>query len=402
MLELHEGLARARERVRLSQEDVGAAIGVTRVMVSHWETGQRPINDRQLAALARLYGVSLADLIEGADPHAVAGQASRMLLRAQPTSVASPGLEAFERFLDRFADLADLAKSPIRGLTQSPFVHRQPFTDKKDARRKAEEVRGHLGLGAGPIPDVDAICEMLGITIYRAPLGSDLRESPSGAFYNHPRAGFSILVNLDMTPGRRRFTAAHEIAHALFHSDEPFVLSLERNPRETFADEFAGEFLMPSEGIRRYMEDADMGVRVKDAAEVVHIQRYFRVSFPTALVRLRVMKALSADLFDHLRSSVRPVALAQALGYRIDPEEYSQDPELWTVRRFPRRFLRMLSNAVAHNLMSPQTAASFAELALEELLDLIGEPDDSGDPPQDGIAEGVAAEFDEFERSGVI
>ena len=106
---------------------------------------------------------------------------------------------------------------------------------------------------------------MLGITVYRASLGADLTRAPSGAFLNHPQIGFSILVNLDMTPGRRRFTVAHEIAHALFHSLETnSVVSRGTGPRETFADAFAGEFLMPSEGVRRYMEEAGIPPRIED------------------------------------------------------------------------------------------------------------------------------------------
>ena len=83
----------------------------------------------------------------------------------------------FVQFLDRFAELARILDEPIRGLTQSPFVFRPRFSQKDDIRRKAEEVRAHLGLGVGPIPDLDPICETLGVTVYRSPLGSDLNQA---------------------------------------------------------------------------------------------------------------------------------------------------------------------------------------------------------------------------------
>lgn len=97
----------------------------------------------------------------------------------------------------------------------------------------------------GPIFDLDAVCEMLGITIYRATLGADLNKAPSGAFVDHPDVGLSILVNLDM--------------------------------------------------------------------------RYLRVSWPTALERLRQMNAITADTYQNLRHSVRPVSLARSLGYVSTP-----------------------------------------------------------------------------------
>lgn len=395
-------LARARERARYSQDDVGAALGVSRAMVSYWEGGSRRPNDRQLAALARLYGIQPVNLLEGRELERSGGDLAGMLLRADAdmSSEAAPGVQEFIQFLERYDELSHLTQIRIRGLRQSPFVYRPKFAQKDDARRKAEEVRSHLDLGTGPIPDVDAVCEMLGITVYRAPLGSDLTKAPSGAFLNHPEVGFSILVNLDMTPGRRRFTVAHEIAHALFHSEEErFVVSYGKNARETFADEFAGEFLMPSESVRRFLEESDMPPRIEDPVDVIHIQRYFRASFPMALVRLRQMNAITASTYRDLRHTIRPVALAGALGYAIDPEEIRQDAERWRIHRFPRPFLRMLRTAVVEELASPPSAASFAGLSVADLAHILGQPLVG---TEDGSSQEISDEFDEFERTGVV
>ena len=401
MASLHEALARARSRAGYSQDDIGAALGVNRAMVSYWETGSRRPNDRQLAGLARLLGAELIDWVEGRDIEPAEEELARILLRAddEVDPMAAPGLREFLRFLDSYAELSRITKTPIRGLDRSPFVHRPKYSQKDDARRKAEEVRGHLGLGAAPIVDVDTVCEMLGVTVYRAQLGHDLKVAPSGAFLRHPVVGFSILVNLDMTPGRRRFTVMHEVAHALFHSDEtPAIVSRGRNPKETFADEFAGEFLMPSEGVRRFMEEAGMTPRLEDPVDVIHIQRHFRVSFPTALVRLRQMNAIAPKRYQELREEVHPVALAHALGYPTAPEEYEQDPELWRIRRFPRPFLRLLREAVLSGQMSPPTAASFAGMSLPDLTThILGDTTGS----QEELT-GLSTEFHEFEVTGVV
>ena len=400
MAEDHPALARVRERARYSQDDVGAALGVSRTMVSYWEAGTRSPNDRQVAALARLYGVDVADLVEGRDVQPAGADLAGMLLReneVDPRSV--PGVQEFVQFLARFAELSRISGIPIRGLTQSPYVYRSRFTQSGDARRKAEEVRSHLDLGMGPIPDVDAVCEQLGITVYRAPLGADLRSAPSGAFLNHPEVGFSVLVNLDMTPGRRRFTVAHEIAHALFHSsEERWVISQGSNPREAFADAFAGELLMPSEGVRRFLEETGLPPRITAAVDAIHVQRHFLASWPMTLVRLRQMKAVSSDTYSTLRDQVRPVALARSLGYAIEPEEYQQDTERWRIRKFPRPFLRMLRQAVINEVMSPPSAASFAGLALPDLVQILGQPlgNAEDEPPF------LATEFAEFEETGVV
>jgi Zn-dependent peptidase ImmA (M78 family)/transcriptional regulator with XRE-family HTH domain len=398
--DLHLALARARLRASYSQDDVGAALGVSRAMVSYWEAGSRTPNDRQSGALAQLYGVQLIDLIEGSDPEPTGIDLASMLMRAdENVSVeTATGIREFVQFLDRYAELSRLVGSPVSGLSQSPFAFNPRFTQKDDIRRKAEEVRGYLGLGTGPVPDLDPICEMLGITVYRSSLGADLTTAPSGAFLNHPDIGFSILVNLDMTPGRRRFTVAHEIAHALFHSNETnSVVSRGTGTRENLADTFAGEFLMPSEGVRRFIEEAGIPPRIEEAVDIVHIQRYFHVSWPTALVRLRQMNAVTADTFLELRRSINPVSLALSLGYTTHPEEHTQDPQRWRLQRFPRPFLRMLREAVLRDLMSPPTAASFAGLALPEIVQVLGQTTDPGEESVE-----LSREFREYEATGVV
>ena len=401
MAELAEGLRRAREWAQFSQDEVGAALGVSRTMVSYWENGTRTPNDRQVVALAKLYLTDVTALLEGHGRPAPEVDLAGLLLRAEHdlSGATRRAVREFVQFLDRYGELAHDVGAPLRPMRQSPFVHRPRFDQKEDARRKAEEVRGLLGIGVGPIADLDPLCERLGVTVYRASLGGDLRTSPSGAFLNHPDVGFSILVNLDMTPGRRRFTVAHEIAHALFHSnDTNAVLSFGRGPAETFADAFAGEFLMPTEGVRRFIEDSGMPPRITDAADAIHIQRYFNVSWATTVVRLRQMNAVSQSNCEYFRLKVKPLRYAQALGYPIGAEETAQDPSQWRVRRFPRNFLRLLRRAVGESVISVPTAAALADLALPEAALLLRDPGHL----VSSSAEDHETEFAEFETTGVF
>ena len=140
-----------------------------------------------------------------------------------------------------------------------------------------------------------------------------------------------------------------------------------------------------------------MAPRIDEPRDAVRIQRYFRVSWSTALVRLRQMNGISQATYDSFRKSVRPVGLARSLGYTVDPEERNQDPERWRLRHFPRPFLRMLRDAVVKELMSPPTAASFAGIALPEIAKIVGEL-----PTEEEGWALVEAEFDEFEDTGVI
>lgn len=99
-----------------------------------------------------------------------------------------------------------------------------------------------------------------------------------------------------------------------------------------------------------------------------------------------------------MKAAVRPVALARSLGYSIHPEEFAQDAEQWRIQRFPRPFLRMLRQAVLTGLMSPPTAASFAGLAIPDIVQILGQPETGAEP----LSDEVATEFLEFEETGVI
>lgn len=396
-----ENLVRARSERRLAQEDLAHAVGVSRAMVSYWEAGTRTPNDRQVAALSRLLGTSIAVLVgveeEARQPEVVA----EMLMRGADQDLpdgAAPGLREFAEFLDTYAELAETAHFPIRGMRQSPFVSAAGFDSGDDARRKAEEVRSYLRVGLGPIGDIDTLCELLGVTVYRAPLGPDLSSTISGAFYKHPVVGFSLLVNLDMTPGRRRFTVAHELAHALFHSEsEAYVVSTAgKPPLERFADAFAGEFLMPTEGVRRVMEEQGFGPRVEDPVEVVHLQRFFGVSYATALVRLRQAKILTKSRFDEFKD-VQPVLMARSLGFEIAEEEFGPRRDLWRLERFPPRFRRLLRKAVQDEVLSVPTAAAMTRLSIDEITELV-----ATGVAGSGAMEGDRVEFAEYAASGIV
>ncbi len=114
------------------------------------------------------------------------------------------------------------------------------------------------------------------------------------------------------------------------------------------------------------MEEHDLGPRITDPADVVHLQRYFNVSFATALVRLRQARFLTAERYEEFKS-VRPVLFARALGYEVDQEELEHDAEQWRLRRYPPRFLRLLRLAVREQKISIPTGAELVGISIDEM-----------------------------------
>lgn len=376
-------LAEAREARRLSQEAVAHVLGVTRVLISHWERGQRRPSEVILERLAGLYGISLKELLDGA-----AGSPGRDLIEllyrdagSDISPQARSGLQDWLQFLDTYADFISDLNEDFVPLRQSPFFLRRGFAGRDDIRRKAEEVRAAYRLGFGPIGDLPGVLDEAGITVYRTPLGADLQHSLSGAFLNHQRLGMCLVVNVETTPGRQAFTIAHELAHALYHSDDANqVLSPwgRKDEREWFADMWAGEFLLPFEGLRRAIES--LGIKsVTEPEQAVHLQRYFGVSYGLMLLRLSQAHLVDAENYEHL-ASARPLVIAARLGYHVVAEEWHHDANRWRMERFPRRFVRLLLRALRTERVSVGTAASLTGLTIDEIADLITPPWEDTDP----------------------
>jgi Zn-dependent peptidase ImmA (M78 family)/transcriptional regulator with XRE-family HTH domain len=398
--EFGPALVSTRERAGLTQDDIAAALGVSRQVIGYWEQGKRKPRTEQMFQLATLFRTSVAGLLSAAGhaEHAAAVQTAAMLYRRSSVELdetARDGIAGFVAFLDFYADLAGSMRRDVTGMTRSPFLPGEGYGEYAvDAKRKASEVRQYLGLGQGPVADMDSVCDALGIIIYRARLGSDLNSTISGAFYKHPLLGFAILVNLDMTCGRRRFTAAHELAHALLHSGSDAIVVSDTgrrgDQRESYADAFAGEFLMPEEGIRRSLESLGAGPKVEDVEPVIHLHRMFNVSYVTALVRLRQANIITTSALDKLRT-FPPVRTAAALGY---PTEWPPPPHS-VLARYPLKFRSLLRDALAQGAVGRSGTEQALQLTYDQVDELIATA------PVTGAAD-MRQEWDEHAALGAV
>ncbi len=370
-------LAKARERTGLSQEAAAQAVGLNRVVLSYYETGRRQPPLAVLVALARLYGIPLPALLEGTEELPAAPPASEVLYRAAPRTLserAAVGMRRFSELVQAYLELLEELGGEPPGRGTSPFPEAKPRAGRRDAARLAREVRDFLGLGSGPIGDLFRLVDEH-VLVFRLALGSDLSTAPSGLFYNHPRAGFCIVVNSDMTLGRQVFTLAHELAHAFFHSQRADAwISMPGAPvdRERFADLFAGELLVPADALARVIEELEAWEEVADPIVVVHLQRHFGVSYAALLVRLRQEGFISERDYEAL-GRVSPSTLARRLGYPVNPADLG-DYELPPLDRFPDRMLRLVRAAILQRRITRGDAAETLGVSVEDVLLLLERP----------------------------
>lgn len=371
-----QALRAGRARAGLSQETAAEAAGLNRVQLSYYEAGRRQPPLGTAAALARLYGTTVEALVAGAEQTSAAIDVSGVLYRAAPLALgerAHAGLRQIDQYLADYVELADETGLVLPGLGRSPLTAARTVS-AKEAAWAARELRQQLNLGGGPLADPFQLLDA-DVLIWRLPLGEDLAQSPSGLFYNHPRAGFCIAVNSQMTLGRQVFTLAHEFAHAYFHSQTADVIVSmpgADHSREPFADAFAGEFLVPGDALRRVSGQLASVDLLADPVVVVHLQRHFGVSFATMRVRLLQEKLISREAFDAL-ADVSPSRLAEALGYPVHPADLGSF-QLHPLERFPARMLLLARAALERSIITRGDAAEILGTSPEEIRQLLSRP----------------------------
>jgi len=250
--QLGSRLRAARGRRGLSQQAVADALKLPRTAVTNMETGNRAVSTIELAKLADLYAQPAAFFL-GDEPTGVENLAV-VLTRALPEIERTSGIDfAVRRMLDLYEEGTVLRKmlDQIYDQTLPNYAARMTLTGDaiRQGEHVAQEERGRLGLGNAPIGNIAELIASQGV--WTAATG--LPDSLSGLFFNHPSVGGSaILVNARHWPVRKRFSYAHEFAHALLDREETVTLTRRENASqlvEKRANAFAAAFLMPSDGI---------------------------------------------------------------------------------------------------------------------------------------------------------
>lgn len=258
LVALGKKLAAARENAGLSQEQAAKAIGIPRSALSLIETGDRSLNTLELAGLAKLYGRSIAEFFQAAE---AAGTDTDLvaLCRVSEEFASRPELQQTIKALlsvcREGASLEQILKRPVR---KGP-----PAYSLGDPKSQAEAVehglaiaaeeRKRMDLGDAPIPDIAELIACEGIWAASSRLPNEM----SGFFLRDATVGLAVIVNESHPTARKRFSYAHEYAHALFDRDHAVTVTTKQNSKdfiERRANAFAAAFLMPEAGVRELME----------------------------------------------------------------------------------------------------------------------------------------------------
>lgn len=327
-------LRQARENCGLSQEAAAQEIGIPRTALTRVELGERPVSTLELDRLARLYKRPIQEFFREEAPSEE--DVLVALYRLAPT------IGAVQQTKDEVSKCLDLCREGrfLEGVLRSHKmqalpsynypVPSGPWDAISQGSRLADEERRRMGLGLSPIGDIDDLIAEQGIWSATA----ELPDSMSGLFLRHPEVGAAIIVNAGHVPARRRFSFAHEYAHALVDGGRTVSVSSQDNAQELVekrANAFAAAFLMPEEGVREFLAalDKDRGSRdvgavfsiAEDQAlefgsrpksahpitpqDVAFMAHHFGVSYQAAVFRMRSLRILTPTESEGLISPER-------------------------------------------------------------------------------------------------
>lgn len=362
-LDLSRRLRNARVARGLSQQSVAEIVGVPRTAITQIEAGKRSVSTVEVAKMASCYRCPVEFFLSstGADEDILVA-----LHRV------APGLEADSEVRDQVDRCVALCREGVtlESLLGSERRSGPPLRDLREpcstgeavaqAERIADEERLRLNVGHGPLPDISGLIRSQGIWAS----GIDLPDQMSGLFLRHPSIGMAILVNASHPRGRKRFSFAHEYAHALFDRDRTISVSSADNSTdqvEKRANAFAAAFLLPRNGVGEVLQRLGKGFRgslgnlIYDAArdgsveaesrlspraqritykDVATLADRFGVSYQASVYRLRSLRHVSkAECDDLLEREELGREYLRVLGLREEHDEAARAPNRRTRNR---------------------------------------------------------------------
>lgn len=362
-----ERLRLARSMAGLTQEQVGSALEIARTTVTAIERGERQVKPQELVAFAKLYKVSINNLLRDSSVHVdLVAQFRRTLTGPKQGPEAVETIRLLHRLATACAELERRLGRPLSvHLPQEQPIGRGKI--ELQAEDLALEVRSSLGLGIAPIADIVQLLELeLGLRIF---IRRDMPSSISGVFTYHPEIGACMMVNAKHPRTRRAWTLAHELAHLLTDRQGTEVCYLEdsKPPSERFADLFGAAFLMPGAAIRKAFQEAVDSQGKFSLRDLVLLAYRFSVSIEAMFRRLEQLGLFKDGTYE-ARKRLFPKDLERTI---LGDAAVTERVEL------PPRLSLLAVEAHARELLSEEQIAdmlSLDRLEVRELLDAL-EPD---------------------------
>jgi len=260
---LSDNLRFFRVKEGLSQQQLADKIGVSKMLISYYESGKRMVNSSTLLKLCDVFGILPAQLL--LDQEAGVSVSFRSFRKGR---ISSKKEESIKGEVDRYLQKLFLVERLLGGhvLPDAPIIEKKEHVCVKQS---ALYVRTYLKAAEkGPLGSLVDILENNGFIVVILPFEDTSFSGLNGIVNNRP----FVVVNKNISNERKRFTLAHELVHILVSvSDENTV------------DAIAGELLLPSADIIRELGPKRMNI----VSDLSLLQKEYSVSYSMIAYRAK-------------------------------------------------------------------------------------------------------------------
>ena len=238
-----------REQFELSLEELSRGTGISATFLDALERGQTPPNGDQVLILADFFRCDFKFFIS--NERLTPFEQTEKLFRRHGEDLSAHDRWAIQEFLF-LSEVEAFLQVSLGKTTDTDFKFQKKGSYLKgQATEAAANLRRFLGYSETTVSeDIYNDLRRLGLHVFRRRLDN---SAISGLFVKHPVAGKCILVNYSEDVYRQRFTAAHELAHAILDEDDEAIISFknDKKPREVRANTFASRFLLPPNKLKK-------------------------------------------------------------------------------------------------------------------------------------------------------
>ncbi len=264
-------LTLARERRGLSKRKLAESIGVSDRAVTAYEGGEYPPEDASLAKICGALGFP-PSFFTGADN----------LFQPQPETVSFRSLSTLTSPKRNAAISSATIACMLDDWIDAKFGRPQlnvPDLRGMSSEEAANGVRVAWGLGEKPIKHMVQLLESKGIRVYS--LAEMANEADALSFWKEQTP--FVLLNIQKSPERSRFDAAHELGHLVMHRHG----GPQGQDAEKEANDFASALLMPRSGLLATVPP------VPTLPQVLQLKAYWLVSAMAMVYRLKEVGAIT-------------------------------------------------------------------------------------------------------------
>ncbi len=335
-------LKNARTMRGYTLQTLADQLGVSKQMISKYESGKSMPDSPNLIKLAKILGEKVDYFFRSSEFNLqnLKFRKQASLSKTEVNAMIAKILKQTENYLciEDILNLKSEFDNPMKDLN----IH--SFTDAEDA---ANALRKLWNLGIDPIHNIITLLETNEIKVIEVEPQNQKFDGVSAFIDNK----FPIIaINKNFPIERKRFTLLHELGHLLLNIGEQF----DDKAHENLCNRFAGAMLLPSEII---FEEFGRQRSKISLTELMNFQKQFGISISAIIYRLSDLDVISDS---------KKKEFFIALNFNPNLKESVNRPR-FSGDETSERFNRLVYKALSQEVISISKASALLDNSVEEV-----------------------------------